>query len=313
MFSPIGGSKPRPPAVVVPQSIATDNDEGDMGANSLLAGEALRMLGHSSAATSSSQGLQASQHDGNSLDTVLAIPDTFDALSSYDAIDSPVQGVDEQPLLQWMQPSSPPARLQRRRSELQVTLARDNAAVHRSISDTADATNDSTPGSNSNTSQPFYGVEPRRPPKRDPSSQLLRGSMRFPHRQRSLLSRGSPPLLEVHLRRKSHEYEAAHASHGPEMIEMISNPLSRITSDGPESSGGSIMVELSPDSYEPLQSVIHETQPAVNQLPVMPEEEPEVCICCPPGCAQAFAMSASCMLCSCTVSTAHWPSFAPIA
>ena len=284
MFSPTGGSKPRPPAVEVPQSVATDDDEGDTSANSLLAGEALGMLGHSPTATSSSQGPLASQHDDNSLGhTVLAIPDAFDTSSSYDPAESPLQGVDEQPLLQWMQPSSPPARLQRRRSELQAAPARVNAAVHRSMSETADAAGDSTATSNSNTPQPFYGVEPRRPPKRDASSQLLRGSMRFPYRQRSLLSRGSPPLLEVHLRRKSHEYEAAHASHGPEMIEMISNPLSRITSDGPESSGGSIMVELSPDSYEPLQSVIHETQAAVIQLPAMPEEEPEVCAaCCPP-------------------------------
>ena len=283
MFSSTGSTKPRPSAVDIPQSVATDDDEGDTGANSLLAGEAIRTLNHSQADASSSQEPASFPRSESTLDTVVAIPDTYDADSLYDSALSPpaslLQGVDEQPLLHWRQPRSPPPRLQRRQSELLASPARVNAGVHRSMRETADArSNDHQSSSNTSTPQPFYGVEPRRPPKRDASSQLLRGTMRAPYRQRSMLSRGSPPLLlEAERRRKSHEFEAARPSHGPEMIEMISNPLSRITSDGPESSVGSQLVELSPDSYEPLQSVILDTQPIIGQLPVMPEEEPEVC------------------------------------
>lgn len=276
MSSFTAGNKARPPAVDVPDTIATDDNEGNTGANSLLAGEALRAFGYSQAATSSSS--------GQDQDTVLTIPDTFGA-SSYEPSLSipqpPSHGIDEQPLLQWMQPSSSPPRLQRRRSELLLASARVNAGHHRSTSETAnDAAiyhaNGNSSSSSSNSPQPFYGVEPRRGPRRDASSQLLRGAMHAPYRQRSLLSRGSPPLLQSQRRRNSSEYEAAHTPRMPEMIEMISNPLSRINSDGPESSGGSYLVELSTDSYEPLQSVIQETEPVVSQLPAMPEEESEV-------------------------------------
>lgn len=270
--------KARPPAVDVPDTVATDDNEGNTGANSLLAGEALHMLGHSQTATSSS----LEPRDLQDQDTVLTIPDTFDA-SSYgpnlSISQSPQHGIDEQPLLQWRQQSPSPPRLQRRRSELLLASARVNAGSHRSTSETSnDASIYHTAGSSSSSSsnpQPFYGVEPRRGPRRDASSQLLR-SMPAPYRQRSLLSRGSPPLLQAQRRRNSSEYEAAHSPRMPEMIEMISNPLSRINSDGPESSGGSYLVELSPDSYEPLQSVIQDTEPLVSQLPVMPEEELEV-------------------------------------
>lgn len=274
MSSFTAGNKARPPAVDVPDTIATDDNEGNTGANSLLAGEALRAFGYRQAATSSSS--------GQDQDTVLTIPDTFGA--SYESTlsipQSPSHGVDEQPLLQWMQPSSSPPRLQRRRSELLLASAQVNAGRHRSTSETAnDAAICHTTGnssSSSNSPQPFYGVEPRRGPRRDASSQVLRGAMPAPHRQRSLLSRGPPPLLQSQRRHNSSEHEAAHTLRMPEMIEMISNPLSRINSDGPESSGGSYLVELSTDSYEPLQSVIQETEPVVSQLPAMPEEEPEV-------------------------------------
>ena len=281
MLSLTSGNKARPPAVAVPDTVATDDDEGNMGANSLLGAEALRMFGHSQTATSSSSIPQSPQHDLHNQDTVLTIPDTYGA-SSYGPTlsipQSPSPGVDQQPLLQWMQPSSSPPRLQRRQSEALLASASVNAGVYRSTSETADdATGYYKAGSSSSSiPQPFYGVELRKGPRRTASSQLLRGSMRAPYRQRSLLSRGPPPLLQAHRRQSSHEYEASHTPRMPEMIEMISNPLSRLNSDGPESSGGSYLVELSPDSYEPLQSVIQETEPVAGQLPVMPEEEPEV-------------------------------------
>lgn len=282
MSSFTASSKARPPAVDVPDTIATDDNEGNTGANSLLAGEALRTLGHSQTATSSPSGLQ---HDIQDQDTVLSMPDTFDASSyepSLSIAQSSSHGIDEQPLLQWMQPSSSPPRLQRRRSELLLASARVNAGFQRSTSDTANdsaiyhTTGNSSSSSGSSNPQPFYGVEPRRGPRRDASSQLLRGAVHAPYRQRSLLSRGSPPLLQSQRRRNSSEVEAGHSPRMPEMIEMTSNPLARINSDGPESSGGSYLVELSPDSYEPLQSEIQETETVVSQLPAMPEEEPEV-------------------------------------
>ena len=278
MSSSTAGHKARPPAVDVPDTVATDVDEGNTGANSLLAGEATRMLGHSQTATSSSAWPHSPQHDPQNQDTLLSIPDTYDA-SSYPSLPIPQlqsQGVDQQSLLQWTQPSSSPPRLQRRRSEALLASARVNAGVHRSTSETADDVAGHSKSGSSSIPQPFYGVEPRRGPRRDASSQLLRGSMHAPYRQRSLLSRGSPPLLQAQRRRSSHEFEGGYSPRMPEMIEMISNPLSRINSDGPESSGGSYLVELSPDSYEPLQSVLQETEPVVSQLPVMPEEEPEV-------------------------------------
>lgn len=282
MSSSKAGHKARPPAVDVPETVATDDDEGNTGANSLLAGEASRMLGHIQTATSSSATPQSPGHDNQ--DTVLTIPDTYGPSSYGPSLSIPQaqpQGIDQQPLLQWMQPSSLPPRVQRRRSEALLVSARVNAGVHRSTSETADdVASHSRTGSS--IPQPFYGVEPRKGPRRDASSQLLRGSMHAPHRQRSLLSR-PPPLLQAQRRRSSHEVEGQFPRI-PEMIEMISNPLSRINSDGPESSGGSYLVELSPDSYEPLQSGIQETEPVVSQLPVMPEEEPEVwsslCTCC---------------------------------
>lgn len=279
MSSSTARHKARPPAVDVPETVATDEDEGDTDANSLLAGEASRMLGHSPTATSSSAWSQSPQHELHDQDTVLTIPDTYGASSygpSLSIPQSPSQGVDQQPLLQWMQPSSSPPRLQRRRSEALLASARVNAGVHRSTSETADDVAGHSKSGSSSIPQPFYGVEPRRGPRRDASSQMLRGSMHAPYRQRSLLSRGSPPLLQVQHRRSSHEFEAGYSPRMPEMIEMISNPLSRINSDGPESSGGSYLVELSPDSYEPLQSVLQETEIVHGQLPAMPEEEPEV-------------------------------------
>ena len=279
MSSSTAGHKARPPAVDVPKTVATDADEGNTGANSLLAGEATRMLGHSPTGTSSSAWPRSPEQDPQNQDIVLSIPDMYGA-SLYGpnlSIPQPLsQGVDQQPLLQWMQPSSSPPRLQRRRSEALLASARVNAGVHRSTSETADDVAGHSKTGSSSTLQPFYGVEPRRAPRRAASSQLLRGSMHAPHRQRSLLSRGSPPLLQAQSRRSSHEFEGGYSPRMPEMIEMISNPLSRINSDGPESSGGSYLVELSPDSYEPLQSVLQETEPVVSQLPVMPEEEPEV-------------------------------------
>ena len=274
MSSSKAGHKARPPAVDVPETVATDDDEGNTGANSLLAGEASRMLGHFQTATSSSAIPQSPEHDNQ--DTVLTIPDTYGPSSygpSLSIPQAPAQGVDQQTLLQWMQPSSLPPRLQRRRSEALLVSARVNAGVHRSTSETAeDVASHSRTGSS--ISQPFYGVEPRKGPRRDASSQLLR-SMHAPYRQRSLLSR-PPPMLQAQRRQSSHGVEAGYSPRMPEMIEMISNPLSRINSDGPESSGGSYLVELSPDSYEPLQAVIQETEPVVSQLPVMAEEEPEV-------------------------------------
>ena len=281
MSSSTAGHKARPPAVAVPETVATDDDEGNTGANTLLAGEASKLLGHSQTATSSSAWPQSPQHEpyNHNQDTVLNIPDTYGA-SSYGASlsipQSPLQGIDQQPLLQWMQPSLSAPRLQRRRSEALLASARVNAGVHRSTSETADDVAGHSQSGSSSIPQPFYGVEPRRGPRRDASSQLLRGSMHAPYRQRSLLSRGSPPLLQAQRRRSSHDFEAGHSPRMPEMIEMISNPLSRINSDGPESSSGSYLVELSPDSYEPLQSVLQETETVVSQLPAMPEEEPEV-------------------------------------
>ena len=114
------------------------------------------------------------------------------------------------------------------------------------------------------------------PVRRDLSSKLLNNmhrSMHAPQRQRSLLSRISPPIPDASQRRRSSDHESADS--GPEVIEM--STLSRIASEGPESSSGSILVEVSPDSYEPLQPPIWERQVMPNQLPVMPEEEAEVC------------------------------------
>ena len=277
MFSS-ASSKPRPPAVEVPNTIATDADEGDTDANTLLAGEAVRMLGASHANTPNTQPQQSSSLVRSTSETVLAMPDYSEQILT----DSD-QGVDNQPLLEWLQSSSQAQRLQRRRSEQQSTPLWPPPRVYRSMSATADAFVDSShqqPAVNRASAQPFYGMEPRQPVKRESlSSQLLtnmRGPMRKPYRQQSLLSRGSPPIANTGRRWVSHDHETAHPAHVQEMMDMSSNPLSRITSDAPESSGGSILVEVSPDSYEPLQAAIAEMPGVLSQLPSMLEEEPEV-------------------------------------
>ncbi len=286
MFSPAAGSsKARPPAVEVPSTVATDADEGSAGANSLLAGEALRLLGSNQVSTAGAERQQPSLLQDNALDTVLAMPDSHNAQEPFEqASVAPYQGVDTQPLLDWLQSSSQARRVQRRQSELQSAPLRPAPIVHRSMSETADADEVSTGVTNAARAaspQPFYGVGPRRAVRRDPSSQLLSNmqrSMRAPYRQQSLLSHGSPPVLSASRRWVSHDHETGHPSHAQEMIEMPSNPLSRIASDAPESSGGSILVEVSPDSYEPLTSVIQEMPGLLNQLPMMLEEEAEVCV-----------------------------------
>ncbi len=277
MFSS-ASSKPRPPAVEVPNTIATDADEGDTDANTLLAGEAVRMLGASHANTPNTQPQQSSSLVRSTSETVLAMPDYSEQILT----DSD-QGVDNQPLLEWLQSSSQAQCLQRRRSEQQSTPLWPPPRVYRSMSATADAFVDSShqqPAVNRALAQPFYGMEPRQPVKRESlSSQLLtnmRGPMRKPYRQQSLLSRGSPPIANTGRRWVSHDHETAHPAHVQEMMDMSSNPLSRITSDAPESSGGSILVEVSPDSYEPLQAAIAEMPGVLSQLPSMLEEEPEV-------------------------------------
>ncbi len=278
MFSSAGStSKPRPPPVEVPTTIATDDDEGDTDANTLLAGEAIRTLGASHANTPSTQAQQPSTLVRSTSETVLAMPDHSEQTSTV-----PDQGVDNQPLLEWLQSSSHAQPLQRRRSEQQSTPLWSPPSIHRSTSETADAFVDSShqkPTVNRAATQPFYGMEPRQPVRRESTPQLLtnmRGPMRKPYRQQSLLSRGSPPVANTGRRCVSHDHETAHSAHVQEMMEMSSNPLSRIASDAPESSGGSILVEVSPDSYEPLQAAIAEMPGVLKQLPSMLEEEPEV-------------------------------------
>ena len=277
MFSSAGStSKPRPPAVEVPNTIATDADEGDTDANTLLAGEAVRMLGASHANTPSTQAQQPSTLVRSTSETVLAIPDHSERTLTD-------QGLENQPLLEWLHSSSQAQRSQRRRSEQQSTPLWPPPGLHRSMSATADAFVDSShqqPAVNRASAQPFYGMEPRQPVKRESlSSQLLtnmRGPMRKPYRQQSLLSRGSPPIANTGRRWVSHDHETAHPAHVQQMMEMSSNPLSRVASDAPESSGGSILVEVSTDSYEPLQAAIAEMPGVLSQLPSMLEEEPEV-------------------------------------
>lgn len=101
---------------------------------------------------------------------------------------------------------------------------------------------------------------------------------RGPHRQQSLLSRGSSlPQLSTARRWSSHDHETGGNSTPRETIEMA-NTLGRLASDAPESSAGSIRVELSPDSYGPLEDTILE-QPLHTTLDVMPEEtDQQVCI-----------------------------------
>lgn len=276
MFSSAGTtSKPRPPAVKVPNTIATDADEGDTDSNTLLAGEAIRMLGARQTNTPSTQAQQPSTLVRSTSETVLAMPDHSEQTLTFSD-----QEVDNQPLLAWLQSSSQGQRLQRRRSEQQSTPLWPPPRLHRSMSETADAFADSShqkPAVNRASTQPFYGMEPRQPVRRELTSQSnMRGPMRKPYRQQSLLSRGSPPVANTGRRWVSHDHETAHPAHVQETMEMSSNPLSRIASDAPESSGGSILVEVSPDSYEPLQAAIPEMPGVLGQLPSMLEEEPEV-------------------------------------
>ncbi|DBA72993.1 TPA: hypothetical protein ACH3X2_009938 [Trebouxia sp. C0005] len=267
-------SKPRPPAVKVPNTIATDADEGDTDSNTLLAGEAIRMLGARQTNTPSTQAQQPSTLVRSTSETVLAMPDHSEQTLTFSD-----QEVDNQPLLAWLQSSSQGQRLQRRRSEQQSTPLWPPPRLHRSMSETADAFADSShqkPAVNRASTQPFYGMEPRQPVRRELTSQSnMRGPMRKPYRQQSLLSRGSPPVANTGRRWVSHDHETAHPAHVQETMEMSSNPLSRIASDAPESSGGSILVEVSPDSYEPLQAAIPEMPGVLGQLPSMLEEEPE--------------------------------------
>lgn len=276
MFSSTSSTaRARPPAVQVPDTVATDDDEGDTGANTLLAEEAIRTLGGSQANTPI-QTQQPSLLHSSISDTVLAMPDSY---SEGDCTSSD-QGVDSQPLLSWQQSSSQAQCLQRQRSGQHLTPIRSRPPPHRSMSQNAN----SHPGSSNHFAadseaapQAFYGVEPRRPVRRQSSSQLLTnmpGTMRRPYRQQSLLSRGSPPVTNTGRRWVSHDHETAHSTHAQEMIEMTGNSLSRITSEAHESSSGSVLVEVSPDSYEPLQSAM---PGMVNQLPIMLEEEAEVC------------------------------------
>ena len=274
MFSSTSSSaRARPPAVEVPDIVATDDDEGDTGANTLLAEEAIRTLGGSQANTPT-QTQQPSLLDSSISDTVLAMPDSY---SEADCT-SPDQGVDSQPLLSWQQSSSQAQRLQRQRSGQHLPPLRSPPPPHRSMSQTADLGSSNQIAAHSEAApQAFYGVEPRRPVRRQSSSQLLTnmpGRMRRPYRQQSLLSRGSPPVTDTGRRWVSHDHETAHSAHAHEMIEMTGNSLSRITSEARESSSGSVLVEVSPDSYEPLQSAM---PGMVNQLPIMLEEEAEVC------------------------------------
>lgn len=100
---------------------------------------------------------------------------------------------------------------------------------------------------------------------------------RGPYRQQSMLSRGSPTQAHANRRWVSHDHENLNMSHLPETLEMAGNILSRIASDAPESSGGSVRVELSPDSYGPLAETILE-QPPHSALDIMQEEDdPQVC------------------------------------
>ena len=266
-----------PPPVTIPDTVATDDDEGDTGANTLLASEAFRTSRSSQRSSADNDVPQPSHHQRTSLDEVVVLPDSPSATARSDSLPdrSPVES---QPLLQWRQ-SSPPHRLQRRQSEMQLTPSKKiQGDLHRSMSDTADT--GSNAGSQAvsfsrDTSQPFYGVEARRPVRRDLSSKLLNNmhrSMHAPSRQRSLLSRISPPILDAEQRRRSSDHESAVSM--PEMIEM--SALSRIASEGPESSSGSILVEVSPDSYEPLSASVWDPPSISNQLPVTLEEESEV-------------------------------------
>lgn len=92
-----------------------------------------------------------------------------------------------------------------------------------------------------------------------------------------MLSRGSSlPQLNTTRRWVSHDHESVNTSGAPETIEMA-NTVSRMASDAPESSGGSIRVELSPDSYGPLVETILE-QPLHSTLDIMPEE-PDLQVC----------------------------------
>ena len=272
-------TKAPPPPISVPDIIATDDDEGNTGANSLLASEALRVLGSSQTSSLDTERAQSSQYQRSSLDEIVVLPDSTRIGATLGSPSSSRgQTTDRQPLLQWRQ-TSPPHRLRRRQSELQISPSRIEGDLQRSMSDTADT---SSPVTNQalafrrDTSQPFYGVEPRRPVRRDLSSKLLNNmhiAMHAPQRQRSLLSRISPIMSVASHSRGSSDHESADS--GPEIIEM--STLSRIASEGPESSSGSILVEVSPDSYEPLQPPIWGRQIMPNQLPVMPEEEAEVC------------------------------------
>ena len=167
MFSS-AGSKPRPPAVEVPNTVATDADEGNTDANTLLAGEAIRMLGASHANTPSTQAQQSSTLVRSTSETVLAMPD-----HSEQILTDSDQGVDNQPLLEWLQSSSQAQRSQRQRSEQQSTPLWPPPRVHRSMSATADTFLDSSHQQlavNRASAQPFYGMEPRQPVKNQSTS-----------------------------------------------------------------------------------------------------------------------------------------------
>ena len=97
------------------------------------------------------------------------------------------------------------------------------------------------------------------------------------YRQQSMLARGSPPQAHASRRWVSHDHESLNMSHLPKTLEMAGETLSRIASDVPESSAGSVRVELSPDSYGPLAEMVLE-QPPHAALDIMHEEEdPQVC------------------------------------
>ena len=131
-------SKAPPPPISVPDSIAADDDEGNTGANSLLAIEALRTLGSSQTSTLETDRAQSSQYQRSSLDEIIVLPDSLSIGATLESPTSPTgQTMERQPLLQWRQ-TTPPHRLQRRQSELQISPSRIQGDLQRSMSDTAD-------------------------------------------------------------------------------------------------------------------------------------------------------------------------------
>ena len=103
---------------------------------------------------------------------------------------------------------------------------------------------------------------------------------RGPYRQQSMLSRGSAPHAQPTRRWVSNDHESSRVPHSLDTIELAGRTLSRIASDIPESSGGSIRVELSPDSYGPIAETLLE-QPPHSALDIMHEgEDVQVHISC---------------------------------